>query len=258
MIAGCTIASNTAGSRGGGVFFLFGKESVITQCLIMDNIAGIRRSSVGHGAGIYIVSSESITISDSVIIGNTAHRGDFYSAWGGGISLDSSVETKITNCLIWRNEARGRFSSGGGIAFVAGARYEPLLILSGCTVVENITSEDGGGLWCYEGKIIGTNCIVRSNSRGQIDELDGEITMAYSNIQGGWPGEGNMDKEARFVTGPLGDYYLSHKKAGQERNSPCINAGLGKPKELGLKKTTTRTDGKRDKRAVDMGWHYPR
>jgi len=37
-----------------------------------------------------------------------------------------------------------------------------------------------------------------------------------------------------------------------------LNAGDGTAKELGLKKYTTRTDHKKDRRRVDMGYHYPR
>ncbi len=82
--------------------------------------------------------------------------------------------------------------------------------------------------------------------------------VTYSDIQGGWCGDGNIDADPLFAVGSLGDYYLSHKQAGQDDDSPCIDGGNGRPEELGLKKTTTRTDGKKDKRRVDMGYHCPR
>jgi hypothetical protein len=44
------------------------------------------------------------------------------------------------------------------------------------------------------------------------------IDLTYSDIQGGWPGEGNIDADPLFVGG--GDYHLA---AG----SPCINTGTG-------------------------------
>ncbi|MCA9431070.1 MAG: hypothetical protein KC940_11235, partial [Candidatus Omnitrophica bacterium] len=40
----------------------------------------------------------------------------------------------------------------------------------------------------------------------------------YSLIEGGWPGEGNIDADAMFVDPEIGDYEL-------ERGSPCIDSG---------------------------------
>ena len=45
---------------------------------------------------------------------------------------------------------------------------------------------------------------------------------------------------------------------GQNRNSPFINGGDRTAKGLRLKKTITRTDGERDKQAVDMGLYWGR
>ncbi|MBN1594209.1 MAG: right-handed parallel beta-helix repeat-containing protein [Candidatus Coatesbacteria bacterium] len=69
-------------------------------------------------------------------------------------------------------------------------------------------------------------------------------------------GEGNFVADPLFVTGPLGDYYLSNVGAGQDMDSPCINAGSMSAAEAGLASMTTRTDGEFDTGTLDIGYHY--
>jgi hypothetical protein len=56
-----------------------------------------------------------------------------------------------------------------------------------------------------------------------------------------------------FVDG----YLLSQTEAGQEEDSPCVDAGSDLAINLGLNRYTTRTDRIFDKGIVDMGYHYP-
>ncbi|MHC4500711.1 MAG: right-handed parallel beta-helix repeat-containing protein, partial [Planctomycetota bacterium] len=82
-----------------------------------------------------------------------------------------------------------------------------------------------------------------------------EIT--YSDVEGGFPGEGNIDADPCFVIGPTGDYYLSQIAAGQGSKSPCVDAGSDTAANLELDLFTTRTDQVSDEGVVDMGYHYP-
>jgi hypothetical protein len=51
------------------------------------------------------------------------------------------------------------------------------------------------------------------------NEIAGEPpTVGFSDVQGGWPGPGNMDDDPGFVDPGNGDYRLSP-------DSPCVNAG---------------------------------
>jgi hypothetical protein len=68
---------------------------------------------------------------------------------------------------------------------------------------------------------------------------------------------GNIDADPLFVTGPLGDYYLSQVAAGQGVNSPCVDAGSDTAVNLGMDQLVTRTDRIEDSGIVDMGYHYP-
>ena len=82
--------------------------------------------------------------------------------------------------------------------------------------------------------------------------------MSYSDVEGWWPGAGNIAGDPLFVTGAWGDYYLSQVAAGQASDSPCVDAGSGTAANLGMDIFTTRTDMVGDGGVVDMGCHYPR
>ena len=79
-------------------------------------------------------------------------------------------------------------------------------------------------------------------------------TVTYCDVQGGWPGEGNIDADPLFVPGPAGCYYLSQITAGQMEQSPCVDAG---DPASPLIDGTTRSDEGPDAGLVDMGHHYP-
>ena len=99
-----------------------------------------------------------------------------------------------------------------------------------------------------------TNSIIWGNV-----ELDYDGPNAsYSNIgNGNIIGAGNTSGDPLFVSGPLGDYYLSHIAAGQPDNSPCIDGGGNPASQDGLDQFTTRCDEVEDAGTVDMGYHYP-
>jgi len=59
------------------------------------------------------------------------------------------------------------------------------------------------------------NCILWDDSP---HEIHGTPVVTYSDIQGGWPGEGNIDAHPRFVLRTMDDYRLLW-------GSPCIDAG---------------------------------
>ncbi|MCA9284434.1 MAG: right-handed parallel beta-helix repeat-containing protein, partial [Phycisphaerales bacterium] len=63
------------------------------------------------------------------------------------------------------------------------------------------------------------NCIVRNNASAVVTVGPNAGMIArYSNIEGGFPGPGNIDLPAGFVDGPGGDYHLGAA-------SPCVDAG---------------------------------
>ncbi len=243
QIADCVIEGNRAG-RGGGLFRCNGE---IVGCTVSGN-------SAEYGGGVYYCDGE---ITDSVIAGNSAD-------YGGGVC--GCVGT-ITSCVVADNVAE---QSGGGLyscyaaiinclvtgnsALRGGGLYSCEAGLTNCTISGN-SADLGAGLCSSYGSI--TNCIVWGNSPGDGNEFFGISTPSYSCIRG-WAhgGEGNVSGDPLFVEGPIGDHYLSSLGAGQDTNSPCIDAGAEVPKILFLTSLTTQTDGALDMNRVDIGYHY--
>jgi subtilisin family serine protease len=237
-------------AQGGGLCCL-GANVGITDCDISDNGAN------GSGGGIYISSKD---------------------IYGEEVSGENAILVK--NCLITNNSAS---RDGGGIS--ANWHSDPNII--NCTIANNVVTGEGfengygGGLFCSYGNFTNIiNSIIWDNSalKGpqlaigtgyEYYPLPSTVDISYSDVKGGqsyvfidtdctlnW-GAGNIHIYPIFVTGPLGNYYLSQIAAGQSVDSNCVNTGSGSAVNFGMNKYTTRTDEKPDRKTVDMGYHYP-
>jgi len=76
----------------------------------------------------------------------------------------------------------------------------------------------GGALYCLNSSPIVTNCILWGNLPDEIYVFGGSPIVSYSDVQGGWPGQGNIDESPLFTSGMGFDYLLLPQ-------SPCIDTG---------------------------------
>jgi hypothetical protein len=213
-ILGNVIDSNACMGNGGGI------RCYNSGLYIKENI--IRRNGASSGGGIECAGWPSPRITNNLIYSN-------WAGWyGGGIACFYS-DPQIDNNTITKNEATGNQESrGGGIASIMG---------SSPTMTNSILWGD-------------------STSTGPEEiyvEEESSITVTYCDVEGGWPGEGNIDADPFFVTGPLGIYYLSQPPCQQDL-SPCVDAGHP---DSSVPEGTTKTCGAcEDVWPVDMGYHY--
>lgn len=231
----CDINGNSSFYEGGGLLECPGN---ISHCIIRGN----HSSMCGGGVGVFNLDYAGGTITDCVISENSADSS------GGGVY---DYHGDIKNCLIVGNSAVSWYGGGG-----AGLNYCTGLIQN-CTIVNNQAAEEGGGIYNCDSV---RNCIIWGNSGTSEIGPAGGTAPSYSCMKDeDWAGAGvgNISDDPLFATGPLGDYYLSCKGAGQASDSPCMEAGSNTAKNLGLDKLTTRTDGGFDKGTVDMGYHHP-
>ncbi len=144
-----------------------------------------------------VISVESESGPENTIIDcEGAERGFYLKSLGSFTKLDGF---KIIN---------GSASNGAGIFCDHSSPS-----ITNCTISGNSASSNGGGIYCYSSSPSITNCILYFDSPY---EIYGSPTVTYSDIMGGYEGEGNIDKLPSFIGG--GDYHL-------EGDSPCIDAG---------------------------------
>jgi len=260
VLDGFTITNGYAGSRGGGIYCYSGTTvsdgPTITNCIFSENSSG------GTGGGIECRRSN-MMISNCTFNNNSAG-----GSWGGGIYYSVGNPT-LTNCTFRENSA----VFGGAISYTGGSF--PTVAsptLTNCTFIGNLAQSRGGAIFSYSGNPILTNCTFAENTAPsgnalaadtlgaskvvQIlncilwdggNEINAGVTMvvAYSDVHGGWVGEGNINTDPFFVDPCNGDYHLLE-------GSACINAGdpnyIPEPNETDLDGNPRVLNGR-----IDMG-----
>ncbi len=199
IIAGCDLSFNRAGWHGGGVACSRG-TAIILGCTINLNRAA------GGGGGV-VCDRGIAVISDCTISGNTTDP----DGRGGGVHADES-SVSLVNCAIVANSG-GAEAAGGGLYC-----YQSSATLTNCSIAGNSAGEDGGGgVYCRAGDVTLANCILWADSPEEIlESASGTVLATYSDIQGGWPGVGNISADPLFAF--TDDAHLMP-------GSPCIDAG---------------------------------
>ena len=235
-IANCLFVGNRAINDNGGGISNVETDALITDCIFIDNSATGAGFVVGGGISNYLSSP---LVSGCTFLANTADfgGGGMYNesgsgfpivthcvftgnsaAYGGGMYNFTSSPV-VTDSLFNGNAATGTGNSWGGAMY---NDFDSSPAVTNCTIVAN-TADHGGGL--SNENILGSptvmSCIVWGNSPEQITDDDlTPSTVSYSNVQGGWFGEGtqNIDADPSFADPEADDYRL-------QPGSRCIDAG---------------------------------
>jgi hypothetical protein len=110
-------------------------------------------------------------------------------------------------------------------------------------MVHNTVADNGVGLDLYEdhagyggGRATVVNSIVWGS--GPAIRLDGAsvITVTFSDVEGGWPGEGNLDRQPSFAA--VQDYHLGPGSPAIDAGDPAAAVGIafdldGRPRRVG-------------------------
>jgi len=160
-LANCSFSQNRAGNRGGGMFNHNSSLTVI-NCRFTNN------QVYDHGGGIYNWEAE-------VILDNCIFTGNVVTWIGGGVHR------------------------GGGAIYNSEGSNAKLL---NCTFAGNLGEKANAYACNYylnPNSLQLINCILWDGDT-EIAYQDGStIIISYTNVQGGWPGEGNIDTDPCFV-----------------------------------------------------------
>ena len=203
------------GNRGTGIICQ-GSDTTISRCTIADN------TYASAGGGVYCRDG-SPTIEHCIIRGNQARSWDGGGSMAGGITCYNS-SPNISNCIIAGNRADGSNDGGvwnagygGGVKSIANSNPT----ITNCVLWGNMADDEGGGV--YGGAIM-KDSILWGNSPDQIGSV-GSPVVSYSDIQGSWPGVGNIADDPCFVDAVGGDYHLRLDSLCIDAGDPCTAAG---------------------------------
>ncbi|HML74683.1 MAG TPA: choice-of-anchor Q domain-containing protein [Anaerohalosphaeraceae bacterium] len=263
-LMGCVFRENQASLCGGGAV----NSRDIRNCSFIENAAGCQ--------GGAICTSVNSIIRDCWFLSNSVYG--VQSAFGGGIYGYGS-KLSIINSHFVGNRVEGVNSYGGAIC-----DYENVgaSTFRNCTFLANsatgTTNSFGGGIYNYASDDVITNCILWGNSASQgapiftkytqvssTGAYRGTSSVTYSDIEGGFEGDGNISLPPQVVRYPSagddGQWGTADDDYGDLHllpDSPCVDAGsnaaVPAEEQTGLMGTPRLADGDWDGTpVVDMG-----
>ena len=177
------IKNNYTNSNGGGALHIINSEAKLNHLTISENNKG--GQSYG-GAAIYIDNSL-ISIKNSLIYNNTA----FYEHHGYSMQTYTGGVVAVNNSILNLDKISFHGNSG--------------------------SLDNGSALHLYNNSnATVTNSIFWNDSLPE--QVIGLVDISFSNIIGGWEGEGNIDADPLFCNPDSSDFTLAE-------NSPCVGTG---------------------------------
>lgn len=231
----------------GAGLMLFRAAPTLARLRVIDN----RAQRCGAGISVFCPDAQGCPADGPLIRDSEIQRNLVNEGTGGGIDAYFGSRVEIVNCLLVGNSGWG-----SGVAVLDGAKVE----ITSSTIAE---SARHGVAMNPKGTAIITDSIV-SGSQDEGILLEGSPALALDHVlfhgnQAAWsppPGIALLSADPLFVKGPRGAHYLSQKAAGQAADSPALDAGAGDAASRKLAGLCTRSDGKPDSGALDLGYHY--
>ncbi len=198
-------------------------EFIIRRCMLEENYAST------NGGAIYISGNAPCTVEDCTFIENSARS-------GGAVYIALSKEPpNIANCRFIRNAAAG---AGGAVYFKCENGFD----MASCTLFGNM-AQTGNAIACLELLFAAapapsatiTNTILWDGGEEIGIGEHVQMNVTYSDIQSGWPGEGNIDVDPLFADPDDSDHHLKSQTGRldpasmtwvqDDVTSHCIDAG---------------------------------
>lgn len=230
------------GNQGRGLGIAGYSKPMLVNCIFREN-AGV------DGGGIHVSGNSEPTLLGCTFIGNSAQRGGaMYNQFGGnstvigckffgnsaeyvgGAVYNDWSKPIMINCIFSGNRTTGTLGWNGGGAVYNDNRSDAVLI--NCAFAGN-SAVRGNALvcWSYEAgqpnKLRAVNCILRDGGDEVWNYDASAISMTYSDVEGGFPGTGNIDADPMFVDADGADNIVGTEDDDLQltAGSPCIDTG---------------------------------
>ena len=232
----CVIQNNTSVGHGGGINAELENGTLkMIQCTVVSNIANVALT-FGHwvGGGVRVTGDSILlncVISDNVCNGHFRYNTACGYSSGGGLYSETG-NAVLRNCRFERNIAQTlsegqpdcSYARGGAIFFNDGR-----LTMQNCIVATNscrmaINDNPGSGIYVSSGTADIINCTIVANNThgiyrqtgtvncinsvlyyndGNATQISGTVNVTYSDIQGGYAGDGNLSVSPSLRPGTL-------------------------------------------------------
>lgn len=187
--------------------------------LVGASMQNVILDAEGTGNVINITNQTANTIENMTITGGDS---DFF---GAGIITGTHEDALYLRNLTIDNNRSGIFCGSGlniqntVISHNSGSGISSLFLGWGSFLLFNVTIADNGGFGIdvSEGSIDIINSVIYHN-KGSIYLDIASASVSYSDIEGGWEGEGNIDEDPLFLESGNYPFALSY-------DSPCLDAG---------------------------------
>jgi hypothetical protein len=183
-ISNCIFSNNSSNSDGAALQNRDGSSPLISECVFVGNQA---ESGGAIANDAESSASSSIEIEDSYLVGNSAET-------GGALSngFDSSIA--VASSVIVGNSA----SQGGALY----SHSDGTASFVNCTIVENTASSQGGAFYNEPyNTVTVTNSVIWGGAQDIVND-DAVTTVAYSDVEGGHVGDGNIEEDPLFAGFP--------------------------------------------------------
>lgn len=202
VLAGLTITGGCA-VEGGAVKCQAGSPT-IRDCVFRGN------ASLTAGGAILNEYSSPV-ISGCLFQANNARW------FGGALANYDGTDASVTNCLFALNTA----DYGGAVeSEISGGT------IINCTFSRN-SADYGGAIEVYgDPKPTVVNSILWANTAPEGPQIWGSCPVLYSDVQGSWPGLGNINADPIFAAAENGDYHLNSTSPAVDKGDPgfdCSN-----------------------------------
>jgi len=214
----CVFSGNWASEEGGAIYSVDAYVEMF-DCTLWGNSAGWNVQNYRGAGGAIFMAGGDVALVSCTLNGNRA------GGSGGAIAADPGGVLSGVNCCLHANYAGVQ----GGAIHAVGCR----VLLMNCTFADNrqdigpgaITAESSEGRTGDELRIL--NCILWNSGREIAGIGDLSVTVAYSNVQGGYQGLGNISADPLFLdpVGPDGRVGSEDDDLRLVPGSPCIDGG---------------------------------